>query len=46
MKLLDGDVISIHKQVQQIDSKMSRRRAECEAIAHNGNQVSKIPSET
>lgn len=46
MQLLDRDVIPIHKQVQQIDSKMSGRRAECEAITHNGNQVSKIPSKT
>lgn len=46
MQLLNGDVISIHEQVQQIDSKMSGRRAECEAIAHNGNQISKIPPKT
>ena len=46
MQLLDRDVIPIHKQVQQIDSKMSGRRAEGETIAHNGNQVSKIPSKT
>lgn len=46
MQLLNGDVIAIHKQVQQIDGKVSSRRAECEAIAYNGNQVSKIPPET
>lgn len=46
MQLLNRDVIAIHEQVQQIDSKMSGRRAECEAIAHYGNQISKISPET
>lgn len=45
MQLLDGAVIAVHEQVQQVDCKMSGRRAECEAIAHNGDQISKIPPE-
>lgn len=46
MQLLNRDVIAIHEQVQQIDSKVAGRRAQSEAIAHNGNQISKISPET
>lgn len=46
MQLLNRDVVAIHEEVQQIDSKMSSRRAESEAVAHDGNQISKIPPET
>lgn len=46
MQLLNRDVVTIHEEVQQIDSKMSGGRAESEAVAHDGNQISKIPSET
>ena len=46
MQLLNRDVIAVHEQVQQVDGKVAGRRAQSEAIAHNGNQISKIPPET
>lgn len=45
MQLLDGDVIAVHEQIQQVDGEVSRRRAEREAIAHNGDQIGKIAPE-
>lgn len=38
-------VVAVHEQVQQVDGEMAGRGAEGEAIAHNGNQISKIPPE-
>lgn len=45
MQLLNGYVITVHKEVQEVNSKMPGSRTEPEAITHNGNQVCKISSQ-
>lgn len=45
MKLLHGDVVAVHEQVQQVDGQVSGCRTQSEVVADDGHQVCKIPSQ-
>lgn len=45
MKLLHGDVIAVHEEVQEVDGQVSGCGAEPEVVADDGNEVSKVTPE-
>lgn len=45
MKLLHGDVVAVHEQVQQVDGQVSGCGTQPEVVADNGHQVGKVPSQ-
>lgn len=44
MKLLHGDVIAVHEEIQQVDGQVSGGGAQPEAVADDGYEVCKVSS--
>lgn len=43
MKLLHGDVVAVHEQVQEVHRQVPGRGAQPEVVADDGHQVGEVP---